>query len=241
MKSSPFHVKLIFGLIFALFKTDSSSLKIDVELCSKGCKVNNSVCDNTGQCISNDCKLYQNDLNYNGNISVVKHGFQCLFWNNGTHKQFPMMQHNFCRTPSEDPEEIPWCYTQHIKTIDIDRYWDHCDIPVCGFKKLLSQGVELGTRLSTPRKCSFRHASHTASDNQSRAPTFTSLLSVNLVKLFQLTGKGSKASHWRLNTRWGSSTLENSPSRRTQTSAALRPLPLCQGNASGNNLEENLD
>ncbi|XP_076081185.1 uncharacterized protein LOC143052105 [Mytilus galloprovincialis] len=141
MKSSPFHVKLIFGLIFALFKTDSSSLKINVELCSKGCKVNNSVCDNTGQCIcksgwygdkcnyTNDCKLYQNDLNYNGNISVVKNGFQCLFWNNGTHKQFPMMQHNYCRTPSGDPEVIPWCFTQYIKTIN--RYWDHCDIPVC--------------------------------------------------------------------------------------------------------------
>ncbi|XP_076094895.1 uncharacterized protein LOC143065269 [Mytilus galloprovincialis] len=140
MKTPPFYVILICGFLFILFKTDTSSLKIDVELCSNSCKFNNSACDDKGQCkctpgwygdgcnYTNDCKLAEGGINYNGSVNISQGGFPCLYWNDSTyHKDFPM-QHNYCRALAEEDGGIPWCYLNQEKS---GRYWDYCNIPIC--------------------------------------------------------------------------------------------------------------
>lgn len=54
---------MFFFFLLSPPETDSSPLQILNDKCSEGCKTNNAVCDNTGQCV---CKLgwYGDECNY---------------------------------------------------------------------------------------------------------------------------------------------------------------------------------
>lgn len=73
--------------------------------------------------------MAEGDINYNGSVNISQGGFPCLYWNDSTyHKDFPM-QHNYCRALAEEDGGIPWCYLNQEKS---GRYWDYCNIPICG-------------------------------------------------------------------------------------------------------------
>merc|ERR1712154_545604 len=85
-----------------------------------------------GNCYKEDDKS-----SYTGFLSMTKSGRTCQLWESQTpHKhsrgnspssfvdgRFP---DNFCRTPEDGVSVIPWCYTT-----DVDKRWEHCDVPSC--------------------------------------------------------------------------------------------------------------
>ena len=82
-----------------------------------------------------DC--YTGDrTHYQGTVSVTENGKTCQAWSS----QYPQdhgydkpgdfidgeVPSNFCRSPLDDTEDRPWCYTT-----DPDTRWEFCDIHQC--------------------------------------------------------------------------------------------------------------
>ena len=74
---------------------------------------------------------------YMGTVSVTSSGRTCQAWasqsphghsTNNKAEEFPdgELPSNYCRSPPDDPESRPWCYTT-----DPDKRWELCEVHQC--------------------------------------------------------------------------------------------------------------
>lgn len=81
-----------------------------------------------------DCRTSSTDRGYSGTLNITLSGSTCHMWSDrsqlpsgGPLPDYNTELMNFCRTPIDDSERMPWCYT----TNPIKR-WEICDVPLCG-------------------------------------------------------------------------------------------------------------
>lgn len=87
------------------------------------------------QCINGQC-IYDQGVNYAGDISITRSGRMCQHWKHGfPHPIFreynasepgSILKENFCRNPNKNPEG-PWCFTK-----DPSVQKEPCRVPKCG-------------------------------------------------------------------------------------------------------------
>ncbi|CAC5368342.1 unnamed protein product [Mytilus coruscus] len=111
--------------------------------CERVCHCQHGECDNiTGVCYkpgcmkgwtgdscnyTTDCVLKTHDTTYNGTVNITKSNSRCKRWEN-TDKGaiYRALEENYCRNPSFDTLDYPWCYTESGNP-----RFDTCAIPLC--------------------------------------------------------------------------------------------------------------
>ncbi|CAC5375585.1 unnamed protein product [Mytilus coruscus] len=110
--------------------------------CERFCHCQHGNCENiTGVCYkpgcmkgwtgdscnyTTDCVLKTYDTTYNGTVNITKSNIPCKRWEKASDARYHVLEENFCRNPSFDPLEYPWCYRSGTP------YYETCTIPLCG-------------------------------------------------------------------------------------------------------------
>ncbi|XP_064626440.1 receptor-type tyrosine-protein phosphatase T-like [Lineus longissimus] len=79
-----------------------------------------------------ECKTTEKGTDYKGTMNTTRKGFTCADWLDETvhsHNYKPTNSINYCRNPSPDDDDEPWCYTTNKET-----RFDHCNVPWCQSK-----------------------------------------------------------------------------------------------------------
>lgn len=74
-----------------------------------------------------DCVLKTHDTHYNGTVNITKSNYTCRRWEKASDDRYHVLEDNYCRNPSFDHLDYPWCYTGKAKP-----HFETCDIPLCG-------------------------------------------------------------------------------------------------------------
>ena len=67
-----------------------------------------------------ECKLDAAGTGYRGTLAVSTSGTKCMKWKDVGKTE----DENYCRNPTSDKKDVPYCYTASDK-------WEYCDVLLC--------------------------------------------------------------------------------------------------------------
>ncbi|XP_071163564.1 receptor-type tyrosine-protein phosphatase alpha-like [Mytilus edulis] len=73
-----------------------------------------------------ECVLKTYDTTYKGTVNTTKSSLPCKRWEKAQNFRYHALEENFCRNPSFDRLEYPWCYVESGNP-----YYERCSIPLC--------------------------------------------------------------------------------------------------------------